>query len=269
MSRMEITRLIRRMIAINMANSLAYRGDFVFYMLSTILSPLISVLIWRAAIASGAQLPVDGTYLTSYFVLLGAVSMLTSSWMGLFMAEDIRNGKLSIWLARPGSFLYEMIANNLAEKGFKSLILAPMILVFGWLLRDSVSLSAPPSRWMLMAISIVLAAVIIFSIHVILGSLAFWIDDISGVDRGQMLVAMVLGGQVVPLALMPEWASGFVRLQPFRFMISFPLEIVVGDLDRHELVVGFIGQLCYLAVFVLFARWIWQRGQRSYSAVGA
>ncbi len=269
MTRLEITRLIRRMIAINMANSLAYRGDVVFYMLSTILDPLISVLIWRAAIASGAELPVDGTYLTSYFVLLGAVSMLTSSWLTYFMAEDIRNGKLSVWLARPGSFLYEMIANNLAEKGFKSLVLAPMIVVFGWLLRDSVSLSAPPSRWLLLAISIVLAAVIIFSLDVIFGSLAFWIDDISGVERGRMLVATVLAGQVVPLALMPDWASGFVRLQPFRFMISFPLEIVVGDLGQHELVVGFVAQLCYLSLFVLLARWIWQRGQRSYSAVGA
>jgi len=265
----EIMRLIRRMIAINMANSLAYRGDFVFYMLSTILGPLISVLIWRAAIASGAQLPVDGTYLTSYFVLLGAVSMLTSSWLSQFMAEEIRNGKLSVWLARPGSFLYEMLANNLAEKGFKSLILAPMILVFGWLLRDSVSLSPAASRWLLLLVSIVLAAVIIFSLDVIFGSLAFWIDDISGVERGRMLVATVLAGQLVPLALMPDWASGFVRLQPFRFMISFPLEIVVGDLGQHELVIGFIAQLCYLALFVLFARWIWQRGLRSYSAVGA
>jgi len=269
MTRMEITRLIRRMIAINMATTLAYRGEFVFYMLSTILGPLISVLIWRAAIASGAQLPVDGTYLTSYFVLLGAVSMLTSSWLSGFMAEGIRNGGLSIWLARPGSYFYGVIANNLAEKGFKSLILAPMILVFGWLLRDAVSLAAPPSRWLLLAISIVLAAVIIFSLDVIFGSLAFWIDDISGVERGRMLVSMVLAGQLVPLALMPDWASGFVRLQPFRFMISFPLEIVVGDLGQHELVVGFIAQLCYLALFVLFAHWIWRRGQRSYSAVGA
>jgi len=269
MTFMEVTRLIRRMIAINMANSLAYRGDFVFYMLSTILSPLISVLIWRAAIASGAQLPVDGTYLTSYFVLLGAVSMLTSSWLSPFMAEEIRNGKLSVWLARPGSFLYEMIANNLAEKAFKSLILAPMILVFGWLLRDSVSLLAPPSRWLLLALSVVLAAVIVFSIHVILGSLAFWIDDVSGIDRGQMLVAMVLGGQVVPLALMPAWASGFIRLQPFRFTLSFPLEIIVGDLSRHEMGVGFAAQLCYVVLFVALARWIWRRGQRSYSAFGA
>jgi len=269
MTPMEIIRLIRRRIAIDMAVSLAYRGDFVFYMLSTILGPLISVMIWRAAIASGAQLPVDGTYLTSYFVLLGAVSMLTSSWSSQFLAGDIRNGNLSAVLARPGSYLYGMIANNLAEKGFKSLVLAPMILVFGWLLRDSVSLSAPPTRWLLLLVSIVLAAVIILSLDVIFGSLAFWIDDISGVERGRMLLSAMLAGQLVPLALMPDWASGFVRLQPFRFMISFPLEIVVGDLGQHELGIGFIAQLCYLALFFLFARWIWQRGLRSYSAVGA
>ncbi|MGB3305298.1 MAG: ABC-2 family transporter protein [Thermomicrobiales bacterium] len=269
MTFMEATRLIRRLVAIDMSVSLAYRGDVIFRMLNTVLGPLVSVLIWRAALASGAQLPVDGTYLTSYFVLLGAVSMLTSSWLSGFLADMIRNGALSIWLARPGSLLYGMLANNLAEKGFKSLVLTPMILVFGWFLRGSVNLAAPLSHWMLLAISVVLAAVIIFALDMVIGSLAFWIDDVSGVQRGHMLVGMVLAGQVVPLALMPAWASGFVNLQPFRFTISFPLEIIVGDLSQHELVVGFAAQLCYVVLFVVLARWIWRRGQRSYSAFGA
>ena len=77
----EVSRLIRRMVAINLANSMAYRGDFIFYMLGVVLGPVISVLIWRAAIASGAELPVDSTYLTTYFVLLAVVSMLTSAWL--------------------------------------------------------------------------------------------------------------------------------------------------------------------------------------------
>jgi len=148
-------------------------------------------------------------------------------------------------------------------------VLTPMILVFGWFLRGSVNLAAPVSHWVLLVISVVLAAVIIFALDVVIGSLAFWIDDVSGVQRGHMLVGMVLAGQVVPLALMPAWASGFINLQPFRFTISFPLEIIVGDLSRHELVVGFTAQLCYVALFVALARWIWRRGQRSYSAFGA
>ena len=264
----EIGRLLRRMVAINLAQTMAYRGDFVFYMLSIVLGPLLSVLIWRAAIASGAELPVDATYLTSYFVLLGVVSMLTSAWLSLFLADAIRNGRLSIWLARPGSLLYEMAANNIAEKAFKLVVLLPMVLIFGLAFRDAVDVSAPAWRWAVAAVSIVMGAGIAFSLDVIEGSLAFWLDDISGLARARALVVMVLAGQLVPLALMPGWAQGFMAAQPFRYILSFPLELIVGDLPRGEIATGLAVQVGYTALFVLGARAVWSRGKRSYSAVG-
>lgn len=265
----EIGRLLRRMVAINLTQTLAYRGDFVFYMLSIVLGPLLSVLIWRAALASGAELPVDGTYLTSYFVLLGLVSMLTSAWLSMFLAEAIRDGQLSIWLARPGSMLYEMAANNLAEKGFKLLVLLPMLLVFGFWFRDSVDLAAPVWRWAIVAVSIVMGACITFSLDVIEGSLAFWLEDISGLIRTRQLVVLVLAGQLVPLALMPAWAQGFMEVQPFRYILSFPLEIIVGDLTGRDIAVGLALQVGYTALFIFGARAVWGRGKQSYAAVGA
>ncbi len=265
----EIGRLLRRMIAINMAQSLAYRGDFVFYMLSIVLGPLLSVLIWQTAIASGAELPVDGTYLTSYFVLMGVVSMLTSSWLSPFMAEEIRDGRLSIWLARPGSFLYELASNNLAEKAFKRVVLAPMVLLFGLSFRDAVDLSAPAWRWAVVAVSIVMGAGITFALDVIEGSLAFWLEDISALVRARSLLVMVLAGQLVPLALMPDWAHPFMEVQPFRYILSFPLEVIVGELPTRDIVTGLVFQVGYTALIILGARWIWARGKRSYSAVGA
>ncbi len=269
MTYLEIGRLVRRMIAINMAQTLAYRGDFVFYMLSIVLGPLLSVLIWRAALASGAELPVDGTYLTSYFVLLGVISMLTSSWLSTFLAGEIRDGRLSVWLARPGSYLYELAANNIAEKAFKLIVLLPMVLIFGLAFRDSVDLSAPAWRWAVVVVSIFLGAGIAFSVDVIEGSLGFWLEDITGLARARALVVMVLAGQLVPLALMPGWAQGFMTAQPFRYILSFPLEVIVGDLPRGEIAGGLALQLGYTVLFVFGARAVWSRGKRSYSAVGA
>lgn len=265
----EIGRLLRRMIAMNMAMTLAYRGDFVFYMLSIVLGPLLSVLIWQAAIASGAELPVDATYLTSYFVLLGVASMLTSSWLSTFMAEEIRDGRLSIWLARPGSYLYGMAANNIAEKGFKLVVLMPMVLAFGFWFRDAVDLSAPAWRWAVVAVSILMGACIAFALDVIEGSLGFWLEDITGLARARALIVMVLAGQLVPLALMPEWAHPFMEVQPFRYILSFPLEVIVGNLPAGEIATGLAFQVGYTALFILGARVIWSRGKRSYSAVGA
>ncbi len=265
----ETLRLVRRLVAINSANSFAYTGDFVFFMLRAMLGPVIAVLVWRATLASGAELPVDGTYLTTYFVLLGAISMLTSSMVSVFMAEAIRMGELSIWLVRPGSFLYEMAANNVAEKGFKALVLAPMIGVLGWFLRDSFSIAMSFWRWASLATSVFLAALLVYALDVIFGSLAFWIDDVSGVERGRSLASLVFAGRIVPLVLMPEWTRGFMDVQPFRFTVSFPLEMLVGNLSRDQLVAGFGAQIGYLVLFSVLARWIWRRGLRSYIAVGA
>jgi ABC-2 type transport system permease protein len=265
----EKARLLRRMVAVNMASNLAYRGDFVFFMLGAIFSPLLAALIWKAAIASGASLPVDRSYVITYFVLLSVVSVLTSAWLSGFMADDIRNGKLSVWLARPGSYLYELVANNLSEKGVKLVILVPMVLGVSWFFRDDMAVTDVPWQWGVAVLAVALGAVLTFALDVVEGSLGFWLDDVSGIVRARGLLMAVLAGQVVPLVLMPEWAQGFLRAQPFRYLVSFPLEIMLGSLSTQEIAIGLALQVAYTVLFVVAARWLWNTGKRGYSAVGA
>jgi len=262
-------RLLRRMIAINIAGSVVYRANFVFFMLGTIIGPIVSALVWQAAVASGAELPVDGSYLMTYFVLLSLVTMLTSSWLANFLADAIRDGRLSVWLARPGSFLYELAANNVAEKVVKLVVLVPMIAIFGLIVRDSLAVDVVAWRWIAVLASVGMAAIIVFACDVIIGALGFWLEDVSGIAWGQRLLVGLLAGQFVPLAIMPVWTQTFLQAQPFRYTVSFPLEIVVGNLTSRDMVIGLFVQLAYAALFVGMAREIWSRGLRSYSAAGA
>ncbi|HYJ12929.1 MAG TPA: ABC-2 family transporter protein [Thermomicrobiales bacterium] len=265
----EHRRLLTRMIVVNIVNTVAYRADFVMFMLGTILSPVISLLVWRAAIANGAELPISETYLTSYFVVLAVVSMLTSAWLSGFLASAIRNGGLSVWLARPGSFLYELAANNISEKTFKCMVLLPMVVIFGFIFRAQVSLSTSALHWVLCLVSVTLGAVMFFCLDVMEGSLAFWLEEVSGIVAVRHLLMLVLAGQLVPLALMPDWAQAFLFFQPFRYLLSFPIELVVADLNRAEITLGLTVQVAWTVALVLGSRWVWGRGQRAYSAVGA
>lgn len=262
-------RIIRRLVIIDFTGALIYRAEFVMFMVSTILAPAISLLVWRTALANGASLPVDAEYLTTYFVLLGLVSMLTSSWTSSFLAEDIRLGNISKWIIRPGSTHFNGIANNLSEKMIKSVALAPFIAVLWWFFRDTVVLPHDPLRWALFLLSIVAAAITVYALDVLTASLAFWIDDIGGIDYARGLLAAILRGQLLPLALLPAWSQGFIDIQPFRFTLSFSLEIVVGELTTQDLVLGTTLQLIYPVLAVLAARAMWQRGLRAYTAVGA
>jgi ABC-2 type transport system permease protein len=269
MSLTQSLRIIRRLIIIDFSGVLIYRAEFLMYMISTVLSPTISLLIWRAVLANGAALPVDAEYLTTYFVLLGIVSMLTSSWISGFLAESIRLGKISIWIIRPGSTHFNGIANNLSEKMIKIVALTPLIAIIWWFFRESVVLPADPLRWLIFLISVIAAAIMIYALDILVGSLAFWIDDITGIDRARGLLALIFRGQLVPLALMPVWAQGFIDVQPFRFTLSFPLEIVVGQLSTDDLVLGLALQVLYPTLTVLAALRLWRRGLRAYTAAGA
>lgn len=262
-------RILRRFTAAHVGMALTYRGAFVLFMLGTIAVPVISLLTWRAALASGAKLPVDRAYVTTYFVIVSFVMMATSSWMARFLSDAIRLGRLSAWMIRPAPSWYDFAANNLAEKLLKSVVLLPMIGGLALIFADSLHVPARASRWALFTLSIVLGAILVFVIDLLIGSLGFWFDDISALDRGRVLVANLLSGAMVPLALMPSWLQGFVEVQPFRYTVSFPVEIVAGDLGTRALVTGLGLQLGYVVLACAAARLVWRAGLRAYSAVGA
>lgn len=262
-------RVIWRLIAIDLSVAMVYRAAFLLYMVSAVLGPTISLIVWRAALASGASLPVDAEYLTTYFVLLAVVSMLTSSWISGFLAESIRDGKLSVWIVRPGSTHFNGIANNLSEKMVKGIALFPLIGLVGWFVQDAISLPSDPARWAMFTVSVLAAAVMVYAMDVMVGSLAFWLDDVTGIDRGRGLIIGVLRGQLVPLVLFPAWVQGFMDVQPFRFTLSFSLELLVGDLTGVDLLIGMTLQIVYAAIFLIGAIHVWRRGMRAYTAVGA
>lgn len=114
-----------------------------------------------------------------------------------------------------------------------------------------------------------LGAVLVFTIDILIAALAFWMDDVGALVQARVIISGVLSGAVVPLALMPSWSRGFVDHQPFRYTVSFPVEIVAGQLTGRELLAGFGIQLGYVVVLAVIARLVWAAGIRAYSAVGA
>jgi ABC-2 type transport system permease protein len=236
--------------------------------------PLTSLLVWHAVLASDASLPVTGRYLVAYFLLVGVVEMLTASWIAFFLAESIRDGSLNQWLVRPTSTHLNAITNNLGEKVIKLLLLVPVVIMLGVVLSITgfgdhrLELPTEASRWAGFGLAVLLAAAIRFSLDVVIGSLAFWVEDVQGFLRAVAVIIPVLSGGVVPLALMPDGWQEVAVLQPFRFMLSFPLEVLLSP-DAGAAGGGFAGQVGWLMIFVAAAVLTWRAGLRSYSAAGA
>ena len=262
-------RLLWRLTRMNVMATLEYRGAFFIFMLNAVLLPVISLLVWLAVGDAGVRLPYDRGQLVTYFVLLSVVSVLTSTWLAEYVAEHIRLGTLSPWLLRPAPFILQDISNNLGEKVVKLPMLLPLVAGAALLFRADLHLPADPRRWLLFLAALPPAAAISFLLDFLTGSLAFWVQDVRGLIRLEHLVGGLLAGSIVPLALFPPALSGFLQAQPFRYTLSFPLEVLSGGLDGAALARGFAWQAGYLLALWALYRLLWRHGLRSYSASGA
>jgi len=246
-------------------HTLAYRGELVIILVSAVIRPLFGLAIWLAAIESGANLPRDRAFFTTYFLMLPVVETLTSSWLAPPMADEIRSGGLARTLVLPGQHRYRWTIGKLALNAVDGLLLLPLVGIAFVLFRDAIALPTDPWVWGAFAASMALASGLTLAVEALIGTLAFWLEDIGAVIRGNSVLATVLGGQLVPLALMPEWAQQVLVAQPFRYTVSFPLEILTGNLAPRDLAIGFAFQAMWLAAAIWGAFALWRRGLRGYT----
>ena len=263
-------RALRALILRTAMRTLEYRATFFVYMAGGVVGPVIALLVWLTVGEQGVRLPYGREQLVTYYLLLATVSLLTATWVAEYdLAEAIRQGKLSPLLLRPVPPILHYIGDNLGQKAVMLPLQLPIIALAALVFRADLRPPEEPRAWLLFALALPLAAWLSFMLDFLTGLLAFWIQDVGGVVQAKGLLAAFLAGQVVPLALFPPGLDLLVRLQPFRYTLSFPLELLVGDLSRRELALGFALQAGYCALFWVLYRLVWRRGLRAYGAVGA
>jgi ABC-2 type transport system permease protein len=261
-------RVVRRTIAMNVMNTLEYRGAFFVFMVNTVATPLVSLLVWLTVSEQGVSLPYSRSQFVTYYVLLGVVAMLTGTWGASFLADDIRLGSLSKWLLRPSPFIAHWIGNNVGEKVIKLPLILPLVGLVALAFRADLRLPADPRAWLLFALCLPLAAAIAFLLDYVTGLSAFWIQDIKSLDRVRRLVGAFLAGQFVPLALFPPGVLPLVEALPFRYTLSFPLEVLTGSLSAEATARGLLWQIGYCLGLWACYRILWRFGLRSYTAPG-
>jgi len=257
--------VLRRLVAMDFIVTLEYRGAFLIYMIGNVAVPVISLLVWLTVSEQGVAMPLNRRQLVTYYLLLSVVSMLTSTWLAEWLGQSIRLGEISPWLLRPAPYVLSQISNNLAEKAF---FLLPMVLGVGVFFRDDLRLPTDPRTWVLFALCLPMTAATAFLLDFVIGSLAFWMEDVNGISRVRTLVAGFLSGQVIPLALFPEQYAGLLAVQPFRYILSFPLEVLTGSVRGGALALGFGLQVGYCVLFYGLYRLVWFHGLRAYSSAG-
>ena len=251
------------------ASMVQYRASLVIWMISHVLEPLVYLIVWSTVSVTGGGSVGDYTtrQFAAYFIILMLVNHVTYTWIMYEFEYRVREGMFSVSLLKPVHPIHSDIADNISSK----LITLPLMIVIavglGFLFHPAL---APP-LWALAAAipALVLAFGVRFLLEWTLAQSAFWTTRVGAINQIYFVLVLFLSGQIAPLTLFPAPVQVIAAVLPFRWMIGFPVELLLGRLTVPGALTGLGAQLVWLAIGYVLFRSIWRAGVRVYSAVGA
>lgn len=247
----------------------AYRWALAIWLLGLVLEPIVYLVVWTTVARSqgGAVAGFTASGFAAYFTVLMVVNQLTFTWHFFEFEWRIRNGFFSPLLLRPVHPVHNDVAENLT---FKLLTFTVVLPVAAFLL-VSFEAALSPAPWQIAAfgVALLLAMVLRFVFEWTLALAAFWVTRVSAINETYFVVLLFLSGQVAPLDLLPPVVRGVADVLPFRWMVSFPVETLLGRVPPEAVLRGYAIQLAWIVAAMVTLRVAWRAGVRRYSAVGA
>ncbi|MBU1088706.1 ABC-2 family transporter protein, partial [Patescibacteria group bacterium] len=76
----------------------------------------------------------------------------------------------------------------------------------------------------------ILSYLVMSLINIIVGLTSFIIEENDGIFYITSKLFLIFGNQIIPIALMPDWAIKLAQITPFYFGLSAPVEVAFGRL---------------------------------------
>jgi len=242
------------------------RGFFWTLAFGWVMGPLVYLFVWMAAANEGTSGEFGKDDFIFYYLCMMVINQLTYPVSNWTVGDVIRFGWFSTWLMHPVPPVYEAIATDIATKMICVPFSLAMTVILGLVLRPTLTFSLSAVLMFIMAL--LLAQGLRFLLAYVLALLTLWSDRADALLRLNDTLLFLLAGQVAPTALLPGILERVAVMLPYRYMLGFPIELLMGRLSRAQIWEGFGWQMGWLAVVAALHQFVWRRGLRHYTAVG-
>lgn len=263
-------RAIPTLLKVGFAEAATYRTEMIVWVLSTTM-PLVMMLLWTSIadttpVTGRAGVAWNSTNFISYFLSVFVVRQLVAAWAAWEINFEVRNGTLALKLLRPLHPIIAYASSNLSYLPLRALVTLPVVLLLVF-----VYPSALTHAWWsvaLIPLSIALAWCIAFFINVAVGALSFTMESSLRLMDLYFALFFVFSGYLVPVDLFPDWLERVSRWLPFRYVLSLPVDLVMGRLSLEDALVSVAAQLAYAVGLGVAALLMWRRGVTKFQAFG-
>lgn len=259
-------RALPTLLRIGVAETVAYRAEFLVWILTTT-QPLIMLGLWTSVAREAPFAGYSSVDFVAYFLATLIVRQLTGNWVAWQMSEEVRSGAMAMRLLRPIHPFFAYAASHAAAIPFRSFIALPVAFI---LLASSgaSTLSTDPAQLALLVPSLALAWLLTFAVLFAIGALAFFLTQTMAIANLYFGLYSLFSGYLMPLPLLPPPIAALAKVLPFRFMLSVPVELLTRPVDRADLVILLGGQVAWTAILLAIGLALWRAGVKRFEAVG-
>jgi ABC-2 type transport system permease protein len=255
------------MLRVGLAETVAYRVEFVIWMLTTTL-PLIMLGLWTSVASEQPFAQFGQREFIAYYLGALIVRNLTGSWVVWQLNDEIRRGLLSFRLLRPVHPFITYAATHISSVPMRGLVALPFAVILLFSTAGDLVIRDPALVGML-GLALLGAWLITFFMLVMIGSVGLFVDKSTAVFDVYLGIFAVLSGYLIPLALLPDWAQAIARVAPFRYMLAFPVELAIGFYQRSDALRDLAFQWLWVVAIIAAALAVWRAGIRRYEAYGS
>lgn len=254
-------------LKVNFKDSLSDRTDFIVTGVFSLATAIIMIVVWTAVYSATGQQTIMGVGLVTLYVYFLFVSGLRSIFdmnIPTVMSDDITSGNIAVSMTRPISYVSQVITACFGSMISQSLIAGVPLLVIGLIfLNVHLTLATVGLFLVELAIGYVIASCIEFMI----GCSAIFMTQIWGLVVMNWMLIYLLGGGIIPLNFMPQWALTIVNLLPFKYLLYVPAATLLGISTVNVVNTLALGGV-WCAILVACAWFSWTKVKKSVSAVG-
>jgi ABC-2 type transport system permease protein len=254
----------------------AYRAEIFLWAVATAL-PLIMMGVWTEAGATGRFALSDGDF-ARYFIAVFIVRQLSVTWVIYEFEFHVVSGRLSPLLLQPMDPAWRWVTEHLGEQLARLPFSALLVVLAIWLFPAAID-GEDGGIWLPSIGDIVLALIATYAAFALrfllqysLSLLAFWVERVGAFERVLFTAYLFLSGMLAPLEVfrgtpVKETVYSIAMWTPFPYVLWFPARLLTGG--DIPVVRGFAIVATWLLVLYGVNRWLWHRGLKHYSAMGA
>ncbi len=183
----------------------------------------------------------------------------------LLIGEEIKEGSIAIHLLRPLNYIQYTLATFWGNS--IPALIANSIFCISAALMLTRTLPVVGFELLLSLIAIALGVILTSLIATFFGVLGFWTEDTNGFHYISHKMALLFGGLIIPLTLLPETIKDIVQYIPWSVAMARPGKLI-SQFTYQEFYETVSLQLLFIVSLYLLCVWLSNKGFRKLNVSG-